>query len=124
MCRAKSVTNVLRSRYPQQGGSAQRQIGFGLIFLDGRGAGGQLHAACSARCNLRPLQKNRIYFCIGLGSTRTRNFMCRSAVPADFRGFSLMSGGFQYDYRGKKVKYPKNSACGALLAPVCQVVCG
>ena len=65
MCRAKSVTNVLRSRYPQQGGSAQRQIGFGLIFLDGRGAGGQLHAACSARCNLRPLQKIAFIFASG-----------------------------------------------------------
>jgi hypothetical protein len=48
--------------------------------------------------------------------------MCRSAVPAGFRELLSMSGSFQYNYRGKwenatfaTLKYPKNSAYGALL---------
>jgi hypothetical protein len=36
------------------------------------------------------------------------------AMPAGFRVFSSMSGGFQYDYRGGN---PKNSAHGAHIAP-------
>jgi hypothetical protein len=43
-------------------------------------------------------------------------------VPADFRGFSSMPRGFQCDYHapGKIGEIPQNSACAALLAPVCQ----
>jgi hypothetical protein len=44
--------------------------------------------------------------------------MCRLVVPADFREISSMPGGFQYDYQGKQLKSPQNSACGAILAHV------
>jgi hypothetical protein len=38
---------------------AQSQIGFGIVFLDGREW--PAHTACSARCNLRLLKK-KVYF--------------------------------------------------------------
>jgi hypothetical protein len=46
--------------------SAQSQIGFGLVFLNGREW--PAHTACSARCNLRSLKKiSLLFFLHGAG---------------------------------------------------------
>jgi hypothetical protein len=69
----------------------QSQIGFGLVFLDGR----EWLAPCRV---FSPLlltsfeKKSLLFFFMKLEGTRTEKIMCRRTVPADFS--QLTSGKF------------------------------
>jgi hypothetical protein len=91
----------------------------GSFFL--MGVSGQLHAACSARCNLLFLRKSRFdFFAMELGSKRTGNFMCRYAVPLTSGDFPLYVGLFSIRLPKDICEIPpKNNACGALLLALC-----